>query len=53
MQQMDSGEASSMDHSAQHRKKGRKIKKKLANRPTSNKAPEENVVNVHTISRLW
>ena len=53
MQQMDSGEASSMDPSAQHLKKGRKGNKKSTNEPTANKTPEENVVNIRTSSRLW
>ena len=53
MQQMDSGEASSMDPSAQRRKKGRKRKKKSANEPTASKAPGEDVVNVSAGSCVW
>ena len=45
---MHSGEPSSMDPSAQRRKKGRKRKKKSANEPTTSKAPGEDVVNVST-----
>ena len=53
MQQMDTGEPSSMDHSAPRRKKGRKRQKKSANEPIANKAREENVVNVPTSSCVW
>ena len=49
---MHSGEPSSMDPSAQRRKKGRKRKKKSANEPTASKAPGEDVVNV-SVSRCF
>ena len=42
-----------MDPSAQCGKKGRKRKKKAANEPISNKATQENVVNVSTSLRVW
>ena len=49
---MHSREPSSMDPSTQHRKNGRKQKKKSANEPTASKALGEDVVNV-SISRCF